>query len=263
METRELTKIEVPYPDAGKLELKISVGACRLRVKPSESAGATAAWITGTYDDPSGGLASKIMDKGYGSVKITQQSSLSAFKTPFSGAPRMELELNRTKPFALNVETGASDSVFDLGALPLTRLVIKKGAGKCEVDFPAPNPVEMEEIDIDAGAVTLTMRNLANANFVKMTMDGGAATYNFDFSGELRRDASVKMNAGVSTLKMRIPAATAAKITPGSVLGSLDIGDGLTKKEGAFWTEAAVAGNSPVLSISASVALGALSLHVI
>jgi hypothetical protein len=33
------------------------------------------------------------------------------------------------------------------------------------------------------------------------------------------------------------------------------------KKEGAFWTEAAMAGKTPVLTIHANVAIGALSLR--
>ncbi len=273
METREITRIEVPYPDTEALQLKISVGACRLKVTPmaapaadtGTSAGAAHGdtWVTGTYDDPSGGLASKVVDEGPGMVKITQQSGISALKAPFSGAPRMELAVNTARPFALIVETGASETAFDLGGLPLTKLVFKQAAGKCDFDFSAPNPVEMDFMDIDAGAVTLAMRNLANANFTKMTLDGAAATYDFEFGGKLQRDAEVRMNTGVSTLRVAVPASTAARVTPGSVLGSLDIGDGLTKMEGAFLTEAAMTGSGPVISIAASMAVGVLKLAVI
>ena len=263
MNTREATKIEIPYPETeAPLKLRISVGACRLRVSPAEGRERAGDWVTGTYEDPGGGLASKIVDDGSGTVRITQKGSLSALKTPFAGVPRMDLALGKERPFALTVETGASDSVLGLGGLPLTSLVLKKGAGKSEVDFPEPNPVEMERIDINAGAVTLVMRNLANANFSRMSLDGGAATYDFDFGGELRRDAEVRLTAGASLVKVKMPAATAARIVPGSVLGSLDIGDGLTKKEGAFWTEAALAGRTPVIKVTASMALGSLSLQV-
>ncbi|MCL5882964.1 MAG: hypothetical protein M1539_03190 [Actinobacteria bacterium] len=261
MKTDEATKIEIPYPDIeAPLQLRISVGACRLRISPEENT--AGAWITGSYEDPGGGLASKIVDEGDGMVRITQKGSISAIKMPFSGAPQLELVLGKARPFTLIVETGASESSLELGGLPLIRLVIKKGAGKSEIDFSEPNPIEMDNIDISAGAVTMVMRNLANANMTRMALDGGAATYDFDFGGELHRDASVKLTAGASLVKVRVPATTAAKITPGSVLGSLDIGDGLAKKEGAFWTEAALAGKTPVLSVLASMALGSLSLQV-
>jgi len=259
--TKQATKIEIPYPEGEPLQLRISVGGCRLRVSPTKGA-AAGPWVSGSYSDPSGGLAVKIVDDGSGQVRITQQAGISAVKAPFAGMPELDLEISGARPFALMVETGASDGVLDLGGLPLTRLIVKNGAGRCEFDFSAPNPAEMEKLDIDAGAVTLVMRNLANANFSSMSMNGGAATYDFDYSGELRRDAAVKLSAGASTIKLKVPGETAATITPGSVLGSLDIGDGFFKKEGAFWTEAALAGKKPVLAINASVTLGLLGIEV-
>ncbi|MHB8792825.1 MAG: hypothetical protein ACYC6O_05750 [Thermoleophilia bacterium] len=266
METVKSTEIKVPHPDADKLQLKISVGGCRLKVSAGDSADSSAegsdVWVSGTYEDPTGGLESKVVEEGGGSVRITQSGKISRLKNPFAGAPRMELKLSKARPFSLIVETGASEAALDLGGLPLTHLKIKQGAGSCEFDFSEPNPEEIDEIDIDSGASTLIMRNLANANFSSMTMDGGAATYDFDFGGTLERDGEVRLSAGLATVTISVPAMTSAKITPGSVLGSLNIGDNLTRKEGGFWTEAALTGLKPVLYIVPSVALGTLSLKV-
>jgi hypothetical protein len=41
----------------------------------------------------------------------------------------------------------------------------------------------------------------------------------------------------------------------------VDVGDGFTKREGAFWTEAWSAGDKPLLTIRAGVRLGALQLR--
>jgi hypothetical protein len=46
-----------------------------------------------------------------------------------------------------------------------------------------------------------------------------------------------------------------------TTLGSVDVGDGLAKKEGIFWTEAGMAGNEPLLTIRAGVRLGALQFR--
>jgi hypothetical protein len=43
-------------------------------------------------------------------------------------------------------------------------------------------------------------------------------------------------------------------------VGALRIGDGFTKRAGAFWTEGAVAGTTPVLSIRAETSVGVLEL---
>ncbi len=55
------------------------------------------------------------------------------------------------------VQFGASESTFDLGGLPITRLVIKKGAGKVDFDFSAPNPQLMGLLKLEVGAVGLKM----------------------------------------------------------------------------------------------------------
>lgn len=254
----EPVPIDVEFPDEAALHLTVGVGACRLRITPSEEAGK---WVSGTYEDPTGSMPYKVTREG-GSVRITQKQGLGTLKSPFSGLPSMNLKLGKNKPYSLTVESGASESAVDLGGLPVTLLAIKKGAGKAEFDFSYPNPAEMDKLDIDAGAVSLAMTNLANANFTEMSLSGGAASYELDFGGELQRDANARISSGVSTVKVLVPASTPVKIVPGSVLGGLDIGDGLTKKEGAFWTEAAISGKTPVLYISANVTLGTLVLKV-
>jgi hypothetical protein len=45
-------------------------------------------------------------------------------------------------------------------------------------------------------------------------------------------------------------------------MGGVNVGDGFTKKEGAFWTEAAVRGQTPVLTIEANISLGGLTIKV-
>jgi hypothetical protein len=102
---------------------------------------------------------------------------------------------------------------------------------------------------------------LANANFVEMIFDGGAASYKFDFGGTLRRDAKAKISTSMAPVEIRIPSATAAKVVENTIAAALDIGDGFMKKGGAFLTEAALTGKTPLLTIRANVSLGTLSLR--
>ncbi|HLF26241.1 MAG TPA: hypothetical protein VJG32_07890 [Anaerolineae bacterium] len=251
------TPINVEFPQVTDLHLKLTVGACHLSVKPGDHS----AWVNGLYHDPAGALPLKIEQEG-GTVKITQEYRSAEWLGLIGReAPRLDLTLGKTRPYVLTLEVGASESHFDLGGLPVTRLLVKQGAGKADFDFSALNPQPMSLLDLDAGAVGLEMRNLANANFAEMTIDGGAAAYKFDFSGTLQRDAHVRLTTGMSAVEVRVPAATAAKITTETVLGGLNLGDGFTRREGAFWTQAALAGQTPVLTMQASVSLGGLTLR--
>jgi hypothetical protein len=131
------------------------------------------------------------------------------------------------------------------------------------VNFSAANPQPMSLLRLEAGATGLEMRNLAHANFTDMTVDGGAAGYTFDFGGTLRRDAHVRLTIGMSGVEVSVPATTAAKIKAGIVMGGVNVGDGFTKKDGAFWTEAAIKGQTPVLTIEANISLGGLTIKAL
>jgi hypothetical protein len=105
------------------------------------------------------------------------------------------------------------------------------------------------------------MEGLANANFAEMTLEGGAAGYELDFGGVLRRDALVKINAAVSSVALSVPASTAVKMSGEAIMGGIDTGDGFMKKEGAWWNEAAVAGRTPCLTIQARMTMGGVRLE--
>ncbi len=248
--------IEIPFPDSTPLHLRLRVGACRLRIEP-----AAEAWALGTYVDPSGLVRAKIEKEG-GNVRITQEyaggSGLGSLLRPV--IPRFDLRLGRAKPYMLSLETGASDVALDLGGLPITRLVLKQGAGRASFDFSSPNPEPMTLFDVHAGAVALEMKNLGNANFSEMRVEGGAASYKFDFVGSLRRDAQVQIESGMSAVEIKVPASTASRIAAECTLGHLEIGDGFTKREGLLWTEAAIAGKTPILTIHANVTMGGLKI---
>lgn len=51
-------------------------------------------------------------------------------------------------------------------------------------------------------------------------------------------------------MELAIPAATAAKINAEATLGSIDVPDGAMKRDGAFWNKAALAGNTPLLTVA-------------
>jgi hypothetical protein len=172
----------------------------------------------------------------------------------------LDLVIGTTKGFALTIETGASEAYVDLGGLPISRLTVKQGAGKMDLGFSTPNPLKMDMFSFAGGASAIEMTNLANANFASMSMEGGAAGYKLDFGGALQQDGRVRITAGVSSVEIKVPPTTAARITSESALAGVEIGDGFMKKEGMFWTEAALTGAKPALEIRASVTMGSLRM---
>jgi hypothetical protein len=252
------TPINVDYPAVDELHLRLALGACRLEARPGEGE----AWITGVCRDPTGNRTPRILDGEGGTVRITEaEPSWERIPAVFGGVPRYELEFGKRRPFALAIETGASEFEMDLGGVPLNSLRVRQGAGRFELDFSTPNPEPMQLFEVSSGAAGIELENLANANFSEMRLSGGAAGYELDFGGALSRNAEATVEAGLSGVEVKIPPSTAAKIVAETTLGSVDVGDGFTKSEGAFWTEAGAAGNEPLLTIRAGVRLGSLQLR--
>jgi hypothetical protein len=250
------TDIQIPYPEAVERQLVIRVGACRLRI----TRGGRDFWVNGTYDDPTGTMQCRTIVDG-GLARITQEPRLPALKRLSRGVPTFDLALGTAQSCALTIETGASDTTFEVGGVPLTALAIKLGAGKAVIRFLEPNPEPMSKLEINAGAGSLEIRMLANANFADLTLAGGAASFICDFGGTLKRDAAAHLSTGMSTMDLLVPGATAARIITDSTLGHVDVADGFVTREGGYWTAAAAEGVTPVLSIRAAVALGMLNLR--
>jgi hypothetical protein len=251
------TPIQVAHPSVGNPQLRIALGACRFRARPGEGD----EWVTGTYNDPTDRRPLRVGEEEAGVTITEAEPSFERIQAVFGGMPRYEVELGNKRPFALTIETGASDFDLDLGGVPLSRLMVRQGAGKFELGFPQPNPEPMEILEISSGAAAIELENLANANFSELRLSGGAASYELDFGGVLSQDAEVSIETGISGVVVSVPSSTAARVTAETTLGSVDVGDGFTKSEGAFSTEAALRGDGPVLRIRAGVRLGSLQLR--
>ena len=251
------TPIQIAYPSESNPHLRIALGACRFVA----GAGEGKEWVAGTYSDPTDRRPLRIVEEeAY--VTITEaEPSFERIRAVFGGVPRYELEFGKDRPFALTIETGASDFDLDLGGVPLSRLMVRQGAGKFELGFPQPNPEPMELLEISSGAAAIELENLANANFSEMRLSGGAASYELDFGGVLSRDAEVSIETGISGVVVSVPSSTAARVDAETTLGRVDVGDGFSKREGSFCTESALSGDGPVLRIRAGVRLGSLELR--
>jgi hypothetical protein len=251
------TKKIISYPAADDLHLRIDLGACRLEARPGDMEG----WVSVTCHDPTG-VRAPIFDAVKQPVTITEaQPLLERIPAIIGRRPRYELVFSKEQPFALTIDTGASEFDMDLGGVPLNALTVKQRAGRFNLDFSAPNPGTMSLLDISSGVAGIELEHLANAKFSQMRLSGGAAGYELDFGGELSRDAEVTIETSLSGVEIAVPATTAAKIEADTSVGSVDVGDGFTKSEGMFLTDAGTEGKKPLLTIRAEVRLGALQLR--
>jgi hypothetical protein len=258
MSTATTTPIAIAYPAYDDLHLRISVGACRLRLMPGDAE----PWVSGEYVDPAGALPCRLSQEG-GQVRISQGTEVSQMLGLLSHAPRLDLRLGLGRPFALTIETGASQSDLHLGSVPLSALTLQLGAGEADLDFAVPNPAPMSRLAITTGASEVEADHLGNANSAEVRVDGGAASLELDFQGDWRRACQASVSTGLASVQVRLPAALAAHVTADATLGSLNAGAGFTTVERGFLTPPAAAGGEPMLTLAVRVALGAVDLRLV
>lgn len=247
------TPVDVPFPDdPGALSLRIALGACRLVVAP----GSGDPWLEGTYDDPSGDTPLRVQAEG-GRVILDQDRTVAGAVGLLRGRPTCQLRLGTARPYRLQLDTGASEVVLELGAVPLLGLEVRAGAGKVELRVDAPNPADADEVVLRIGAGALAATGLGNLAAARLRADGGAAAMDLDLTGELRRPLDATVTAGMSGVKVVVPRDRPVRATATTTLGDVDLGDGFVTRDGAMWT---LVEGDPVLTVHATVALGNLQL---
>ncbi len=247
------TPVRAPFIDGDPLTLRIQLGACRLRLAP----GADEPWVVGTYTDPTDDNPVRL-EVGERRLAIDQQRSVGGTLGLFKGAPTCELRLGTARPYRLELVTGGSDVDLDLGGVPLLGLDVKAGAGKLRVRADRPNPVEADEVTFRMGAGALETAGLGNLAAARLEAESGAASLLLDLTGELRRHLDVRVSAGMSSVKLVVPADRPVRVSLDATLGGTDLGDGFRTADGAIRT---LPEGDPVIDARATVALGGLQLR--
>jgi hypothetical protein len=115
-------------------------------------------------------------------------------------------------PLELEIKAGGYMGDFEFGGLYLSDLHIADGASTVKLRFSTPNAGTMNAFRYETGASNITMEKLANANFQTMIFQSGAGNYNLDFSGVLKRDASIFIETGLSRLVISVPDGVKAEV---------------------------------------------------
>jgi hypothetical protein len=163
-------------------------------------------------------------------------------------------------PIRLAVTAGAYEGTYELGGLALQKLSIKDGAAKTHVNFASANLSQLETFSYDTGASTVTLSGLADANFKKLEFNGGAGSFTFDFSGDLRTSGSVTIDSGASKVHIIVPSGTAARVVVNGKLTDVTQEGTWTAADKTYSTPAAASSDGKLLSITVNMDVGSLTL---
>lgn len=136
-----------------------------------------------------------------------------------------DIQLSTRYPMTIDLDIGACEADFDFGGLPITEFNLDVGAASGIIDFSKENPERMEELSIDAGATSLEMASIGNANFDKFTFDGGAGSFELDFRGTYKGESVIEISVGLGSADIILPKDIPVQIDKGgdNWLSSVDL----------------------------------------
>jgi hypothetical protein len=241
-------EITIPIPDTDEVSLRLSFGAGEMTLAPGAKK-----LVEGTATYNYAAFKPEVnIDGGDAEIKMGEIKSIPSFENLKN---KWDLKLGNT-PMDLTIESGAYDGTFELGGLSLNSLTIKDGAANVELAFSDPNLVEMSTFSYETGASDVKMSGLANANFSIFDFSSGAGDYTLDFSGELQRDASIKISSGLSNIIVIVPEGVDAVVTVDSGASNISAGSGWSQNGNIYKQK----GEGPTLTFVIEIGAGNVTL---
>lgn len=241
-------KITVAAPTSGQARLTFSFGAGELTLSPDAK---NLVEGTATYNIPD--LKPEVITTG-NDIEV-KQGNLKSIPYPNQLKNKWDMKLGNS-PMDLTINAGAYNGTYDFSGVPLTGLTIKDGASNVNLKFSQQNPGNMAIFRYETGASTVKMYGLANANFDTLIFKGGAGDYTLDFSGTLKRDATITIDSGLANVILVIPDGIKANVTVESGVSNVNAGSNWSQN-GSLYSQA---GAGPTLTFVIKTGAGNLTL---
>jgi hypothetical protein len=243
-------QVNVPVPTgSGTPMLSLGFGAGEMTLNPG---GEGLVSGTATYNIPV--LKPNVSVNG-SVVKITQGNTQGINAIPKDFKNTWDFKLG-SSPMDLQIEAGAYKARYELGGLALTGVTVKDGAADVRLSFSAPNATEMGVLRYETGASNVIVEGIGNASPASLIFKCGAGNYTLDFSGQLKRNITGHVEAGLGNVTINIPSGVPAQVTVESGLSNISAGSGWQVNGNTYTQE----GSGPAINIIVDIGAGNLTL---
>jgi hypothetical protein len=249
--------INVPLPENSQsvVDITVNFGVGDLSIEP----GATSELINGTARYNVSDLKPTVSVNG-DNITI-EQGNLHITGIPFINSKVINdwnLSLANS-PMNLFIKAGAYTGNYELGGLSIHWLEVTDGASKVNLNFSEANQVEMTMFKYMTGASDVSLTGLGNANADNISFNGGAGNYTLDFSGELSRDLTVSIDAGVSSVTVIVPTGVPAELSTNSALITVNTSGGWQQSGNTYQ----LSGSGHRITVVAKMGAGSLQLQTV
>jgi hypothetical protein len=246
----EIVNVPRPADRSQAWDVELNLGAASAQIGSSGEA-----LVQGTIEYNVAALK-PIVTIGERRVRIAQEFS---GVLPLNSRNEWRLQLGSGAPMNLIVNTGASSGEWELGGLSLRRLEWTQGAAGATLSFSFPNLERLDYFRINAGAGTVTVRGLANANARTANFTAGAGAMTLVFDGQLVQDADVTLDGGVSAIAI-YSGGNPIRLTSEGPLKSVENSGWLKESEDTYLSPEWSTAPGPTIRIRARLGVAALRL---
>lgn len=214
--------------DSGAYEVRVKYATGHLDLAPAES---PFLYRMNLYYDAERSSAIHSLEEGRVLTLGVARESHVVSAGRSAGENRMDLSLSPEVPIDLSLELGAVEADLDLGGMSLTSLEIRAGANDTHVEFKVPNRVAMRSLEVDAGAASVRLSSIANANAALLNVETGVGSVELDFRGTWTRDLAASVDVSIGSLKLIVPEDVGIRMEVGKVVARVSA-PGLASRDG-------------------------------
>jgi hypothetical protein len=217
----EKTHKEIEFQGEKNLTVKIDFGGGTIILEKNQSGNVLDAEIEGENPDEVAIDYDRIGDRG--ELHLDSESKLKHLDFDWEDN-YWHLGFSDKIPISFEIDIGACEGKFDFTGLRIDHLDLDLGASSTEIIFGEPNPERISRFKIDVGASKLKIKGLGNANFDRLSFEGGVGDFTLDFGGELKHKAHVDIDMGLGSLTILLPEDIGVRIQKeGSFLSSFSM----------------------------------------
>lgn len=250
---------EIPWKGEKLVEVEIDFGAGDLTLSAGSGDLLLDADIETPEDAPRPKILYQVQD-GVGKLRLkSEKRERHHWRWPRRS--RWELRFSDKVPLTFEINMGANKGRLNFTDLRVRNLAINIGASSTEILFSKPNPEILERIEINAGAARVRAKGLGNANFERLTFEGGVGFYTLDFRGKMNREADVDISIGVAQLTMLIPEKVGTRIKKETPLSAF-WADGFEKENG-YYVNDSFGRTKGTLTITVEGGLGSINVETV
>ena len=178
---------------------------------------------------------------------------------------QVEIQLPTDVEIELHSKVKAGEVQYELGGLMLRYFYFKVWAGEVTISFDKPNPLKLEDMEIDVKIGEVKLKKLGNAGFQTAVINGGIGEMRVDLTGdcvaEFPQQVDLDLNIGETKLILPRDRGIKFRVSKFLFMSEIVIPDEFDRRGNYYYSPSYEGAENP-LNLKISPGLGTLDIRL-